>query len=155
MGRRRKRTYLWDGIQITNQAVLVTSSPNQIAGIAAKGSPVTIVSIRGWLTWEAITSTGNALRAKILLVEMNDADAMTGDHAAFDSHEEDIAVRQLWTHEWIQSAINTVGTETVAVHVKTKIKMSGSSKQALVLLQEGTSTNRTRISMYLRCLAEM
>ena len=75
MGRRRKRTYLWDGIQITNQAVLVTSSPNQIAGIAAKGSPVTIVSIRGWLTWEAITSTGNALRAKILLVEMNDADA--------------------------------------------------------------------------------
>ncbi len=153
---RKKKRYYWDGLQVANQAVIAAGSENAIiAQTRQEFMPSTLIRVRGQITYEAITATGNLVRSKLMYVEVNDASAMTGDHAAIDTHEEDIAVRQLWTYQYIQSAINTVGHETVEIDIKAKVKLDPAGKKLLVLLTQSTSDNRTRMDFYLRALTQI
>lgn len=97
------------------------------------------------------------LGLKMMYVELDDAGAMSGDHTAIDTHEEDIAARQLWTyHTSFPATVAGAETEgpvvTVEVDVKVKIKIFPSGKHALLLLADASATNSVQMAGYLRAL---
>ncbi len=102
------------------------------------------------------TGGGVQVAAKILLVELDDAGAVTGDHSGIDTHEEDIAVRHLWMQN-VRCSANAVADEfrdggyNLEVDVKVRIKIS-SPKQALLLFMASNVSNRGQSCGYLRSL---
>ncbi len=155
---RPKAAYYWDGLQLplTN----LPTSPAQVVGIlvdatAQEFMPSTLMRIRGHVNIVPTSTNADAGMLKIMYVETDDAGAMTGDHQAIDTHEEDIAVRQIWTYPFRSlgnGATNGQQVVTVEVDVKVKIKFEPSGKKKLVLLAQTGTTGRISIQAYLRCL---
>ncbi len=162
-GRSSRRRGYWDGNQWPSTAIPTGGTVIELVNTTAQEfMPATMVRIRGHI---CLAHTGSAAESavvevfqKIMYVEVNDAQAMTGDHMGIDTHEEDIAQRQLWTHATLMSTDNAVsGTESggptlqIEVDVKVKIKMEPHGKKLLVLLQDSTATNHVNSVGYLRC----
>jgi len=159
-----RRTYYWDGLQWpstavpSGQVVLFLVDPT-----AQEFMPATLVRIRGHASFahhgSLADSAASRLVAKIMYVELDDAGTMTGDHAGIDTHEEDIAIRQLWTYSTILGGNNAAaGAEfrgpeiTIEIDVKVKIRFEPSGKKALVMLIDSDATNHWNTAGYLRCL---
>ncbi len=117
--------------------------------------PATLMRIRGNVTLRSFHATQNTrITMKILYVEVNDAQSMTGDHSSLDTHEEDIAIRQLWTYSTVMPALDELGglIKDVEIDVKAKLKLDPSGKKLLVLLARADSGSQALLSGYLRCL---
>ena len=160
-GRASRKGYYWDGVQWPNANISATGTELELVNpIAQEFMPSTLVRIRGFVQFSNTGSdaaTGGAdLGAKILYVEVNDAGAVTGDHAAIDTHEEDIARRQLWTYftRFPAGGSTSAASETVRIEVdvRVKIKLEASGKNILLLLLQATNSNRIATAGYLRCL---
>ncbi len=149
----RRTGYYWDGIQVPRTTVGTTSSVIVLVDTTAQEfMPATLMSVRGTLTFSMSADTVNECAAKMVYVEVNDAQAMTGDWAAFDTHEEDIAQRQLWTAQYMQPATASRFSRDYEFNVKTKLKLSSAGKHLLVLLVQAKSATRTDFSVNARCL---
>ncbi len=153
-GRRPPVSYRWTGVQASNIALSSTDTAVVLLDDIDINEAGTLVRIRGHLIWEAITATGNLLRAKLLYMEINDAAAITGDHSASDTSREDIAARILWEHTWVQSAINTEPAVDVEIDVKAKMRLRLGEKFVMALLLFATSASRSRASLNMRALIQ-
>ncbi len=162
-GRGGRRGYYWDGIQFPLTNVSSSSTALELVGpVAQEFMPATMVRIRGHLTFSNSGSdsatAGAELAAKIAYVELNDAGVITGDLAAIDTHEEDIAVRQLWTYySRFQAAganadAGDIDRVRIEIDVKVKIRLEASGKKSLWLFTDASPTNRMQVAGYLRCL---
>jgi len=124
--------------------------------------PSTLVRCRGWITFAHTGSLAETvpaeLAAKLMYLELNDAGTITGDATAIDTHEEDIAARQLWTYHTLMAAAPGAGEEaegphvTIEIDIKAKIKIFPSGKKALVMLVDASATNHFVCAGYVRCL---
>ncbi len=160
-GRGGRKGFYWDGLQwpLTNVGtggaalVLVDTTAQEFM-------PATLVTIRGFMSMSCsdtdAATAGVTVGAKIMYVEVNDAQTMTGDHAALDTHEEDIAQRQLWTyHNRLQAAganldAGDIHTVEIEINVKVKIKLEPHGKKLVVLLLDASSNSRLQSVGYLR-----
>ncbi len=162
-GRSSKRGYYWDGVQWprtsinSGQTALVL-----IDSTAQEFMPATLVRVRGYIHLDARgsvseTEPGDVMQ-KMMYVEINDAQAMTGDHSGIDTHEEDIAQRQIWTHAWGSGKVAAESVDTpqiqIEVDVKVKIKIEPHGKKLLLLLQDSSTSNLHGSTGYLRCLLQ-
>lgn len=158
MGRRgnrgaKRRGYYWDGIQLPRTAVTTAGLVLVLVDTTAQEfMPATLVRVRGELTFTPSADTINECRAKMLYVEVNDAQTMTGDHSAIDTHEEDIAMRQLWSGQHAQPASANRTVTHIPIDVKAKLKLQPSGKMLLVMLIEAATATRTDVLANLRCL---
>lgn len=121
--------------------------------------PGTLVRIRGHISCinggSDSVNGPTTLGLKIMYVEVNDAGTMTGDHAGIDTHEEDIAQRQLWTWHGRLGQSVAAGPEDrihIEVDVRAKLKLIASGKFILALIADATPSNRAQIVGYLRTL---
>lgn len=166
MGNRRRgrgsprRGYYWDGLQFINTDIPTAGAAFELIGPTAQEfMPGTLVRIRGSLTainaGSDSTNGGVNLGLKIMYLEVNDAGTITGDHSAIDTHEEDIAMRQLWTWHGRLGQSVAAGPddkEQIEVDVKAKVKLVASGKWILALLADSATANRAQLVGYLRCL---
>ncbi len=157
--RRAKRSYYWDGLQWTTTAIDATAVAFELINSTRQEfMPSTLVRIRGQIAVRSFhaTTTGT-LQMKIMYVEVNDAQTMTGDHAPIDTHEEDIAQRQLWTHSQFLAPLDELGPNynTIEVDVKSKLRLESHGKKILVLLAQCGTANTCSIMGYLRCCTEI
>lgn len=156
-GRRRpkKGTY-WDGLQFPATALTTAGVVFELIGpVSQEFMPATLVRIRGHLSVRSFHATTNVrVGMKIMYVEVNDAGSMTGDHSAFDTHEEDIAVRQIYTKVLEMPPLDELGDNIMnwEVDVKSQISLASSGKQILALLGEADVNSAANMSGYLRCL---
>ncbi len=160
MGRRgsQRTGYYWDGLQFTKTTILSTGNAFVLVDATAlEFMPSTLTRIRGQLALGAISTASNTVQLKILEAEVNDAGTMTGDHAGIDTHEEDIAVRQLWTGTFMQQTVATddgFASADIDIDVRVKLKLKASGKKLLLLLADATTSTRTEMAGYLRCLLQ-
>ena len=149
-----KRGFYWDGIQVPLTALTATDSVVVIVDATAQEfMPATLMRIRGDLTFMPTTDTSNVCRWKIMYVEINNAGTMTGDHNAFDTHEEDIAQRQLHAGQFVQSTSTGREPGHFEIDVKAKLKLDSASKKLLVMIINGlNATTRTSFACNLRAL---
>ncbi len=158
-GRSKRRSYYWDGLQWPSTAIATAGTAFELIGPTTQEfMPGTLVRIRGMITMRGVHATSvGMLGHKIMYVESNDAGTMTGDHAAIDTHEEDIARRQLWTHHTELPALDyTAGNAilNVEVDVKVKVRLEASGKMILLLLADTVAANTVKTLGYLRCLIQ-
>ncbi len=158
-----KRGSYWDGLQLPSTAVTGTGPVAVLIDTTAQEfMPATLDRIRGHMWFQNGGASADlgavTVYAKILYVEVNDAQTMTGDHSALDTHEEDIAVRQLWTYTTqLPRFLGTDGEETgnevvrLELDVKSKLRLEPSGKKLLVAIFEASANSRANVGMYLRC----
>lgn len=160
-GSSKKGTY-WDGIQFPSTAIGSAGTVIElIAPTAQEFMPATMDRIRGHLWFQnggSDADTGAVgVACKIMYLEINDAGTITGDHQGIDTHEEDIAQRQLWTYITQLPRANADTEETkneivrIEVDVRVSIKISSAGKHILALLADATAGNRANFGGYLRC----
>ncbi len=153
-----RRGYYWDGLQWPSTAIVTAGTAFELVGPTAQEfMPGTITRIRGFITMMQSSTTGGQLAHKIMYLEVNDAGAITGDHQAIDTDEEDIAMRQLWTHQMSSRAVATSdGQENlnVEVDVRVKVKLQASGKWILALIADATTASTYITSGYLRALIQ-
>ena len=157
-GSRGKRNgYYWDGLQWPATALTTAPSLFELIGQTAQEfMPGTLVRIRGFIALRGAhaSSMGDCVQ-KIMYVELNDAGTMTGDHAGIDTHEEDIAQRQLWTHHAVVGHLDaSPEVVIIEVDVRVKIRLEPHSKKALILLADVVTNGTVTSSGYLRCLVQ-
>lgn len=160
--RRKRPSYYWDGIQFP----LIPISTTGIALIlvdstALEFMPRTLVRICGNLTIinnDSDSGTGSVdVGLKIVGMQVTDAGTTGEDINAIDTHEEDIARRQLWTH-YVTLGDDATGSGgssdnvKIEVDVRVKLKLSASGKMLLALFGQSSIVDRANISGYLRCL---
>ncbi len=156
-GRGGRKGYYWDGVQFPRTAIVSGGNAQILVDSPAQEfMPATVVRIRGHMVYTPSSDAVNEVFSKIAYVEVNDAGNITGDMAGIDTSEEDIAVRQLWTHVYGQAAVTLSArrTSTVEVDVKVKIKLESSGKKKLILFIDTVTTGRTDVSGYLRVLLQ-
>ncbi len=119
------------------------------------------VSIRGWLTYSNSGSAADIgqvrVVSKILVASLLDSGGVSDDTKAIDTHEEDIAWRQLWTYSTLleSPAVILEGRNlTIEVNVKVKFKLPNDGKHALVMMTQSDVVNRATLTGYLRVLAQ-
>ncbi len=150
-----RRGYYWDGLQVPRTTTPTTTAVNVLVDTTAQEfMPATLTRIRGILTFSMSADTVNECRAKLLYVEVNDAQTMTGDHAAIDTHEEDIAQRQLWAAQYMQPATTVRTSQGFEIDVKAKLRLEPHGKKLLVLLVQAASATRTDFTLNARCLLQ-
>ena len=155
-----RRGYYWDGLQFANTDIGTTTVVFELIGPTAQEfMPGTLVRTRGHLTvingGSDSTNGPTTVAMKLMYLEVNDAGTITGDHAAIDTHEEDIAMRQLWTHHHRLGQSVAAGPEeglSIEVDVRAKVKLVASGKWILALLAQANNANRSQLSGYLRSL---
>ncbi len=158
-GKRRgahRRGYYWDGLQFPTTAIPTTGVAFELIGPTAQEfMPGTLVRVRGHLSIASAGTGVSDVGLKLMYLEVNDAGTITGDHTAIDTHEEDIAMRQLWTY-FTQVRGATSGQPDaqleIEVDVKAKLKLVASGKWILALLADAVTTNQANMAGYLRCL---
>ena len=152
----KKRGYYWDGLQFPATTVPSTGASFELIGPTTQEfMPGTLVRIRGHLTLMSTDVSSTEVGMKIMYLEVNDAGTITGDAAGIDTHEEDIARRQLWTYYTTLRGATAGQPDDVArieVDVKSKLKLEASGKMILALLADATTSSRASVSGYLRCL---
>ena len=155
MGRRgKRRRYYWDGLQFPATNVPVANNVHVLVGTTAQEfMPGTVVRVRGSLCLMSTDSSATEVGMKLMYVEFNDAQTMSGDHLPIDTHEEDIAARQLWTY-YTTIRGSTAGQpddiRQIDLDVRSKVRLVPSGKMSLVLLSSATTTSRASISGYVR-----
>ena len=149
-----KGGYYWDGFQWPATAVDTTvANFALIAGTAQEFMPGTLMRIRGNISLRGIHATTTGLvNMKLMYVEMTDAAAMSGDHAPIDTHEEDIAIRQLWTWAGFVGTLDEQNLLYIPVDVKAKLKLEPHGKKQLLLMMQNTSASTVQTMGYLRAL---
>ncbi len=153
---RRKPRYYWDGIQWPQTAIDTTASFALTSQTSQEFMPGTIERIRGWISFRGVHATTTGLiNAKLMYLEVNDATAITGDAAAIDTHEEDIATRQLWTFASFIGALDEDNLITLPVDIKAKLRLDSAGKKGLFLLMQTTVTATVVTMGYLRALVRM
>ena len=160
MSRRRKaRRYYWDGLQFPTTAIPVPGNAFELIGTTAQEfMPGTLVRVRGHLSVASTDVSGTEVAMKLMYVEVNDAQTMSGDHSAIDTHEEDIAIRQLWTyHTMIRGATAGQPDDVVRIEVdvKSKLRLEPHGKKLLLLLVAAGTAGRASMAGYLRCCVMM
>ncbi len=155
----RRNGYYWDGLQWPDTAIVTAGTVFElIAPTAQEFMPGTLVRIRGHIAMRNIHATSTAtILQKIMYLEVNDAGTITGDHQGIDTHEEDIARRQLWTHLAVIPALDNTGGPNVViieVDVKVKVKLEASGKMILALLADVVSASTVNTTGYLRALIQ-
>ncbi len=123
--------------------------------------PATLQRIVGYVdianSGSDAATAGSDAAFKIMYVEVNDAQTMSGDHAGIDTHEEDIAQRQLWT---FNGRFHTMGANAdagdidrlrIPIDMRGKLKLEPHGKKLLVLIGDATASNRIQVTGYLRC----
>lgn len=152
----KRPTYYWDGLQWPSTAITTGQTIFElVAPTAQEFMPATLERIRGVVCLRGIHATSEALVGqKIGYYEIDDAGNITGDVSAIDTHEEDIALRQIWSQHTLLSAEDQPGPGVVniEVDVRVKVKFSASGKMILALLQEAAATSTAVSAGYLRCL---
>ncbi len=160
MATRRRRqatrgTY-WDGIQFPATSLTTSGSIFVLVDTTAQEfMPATVKRIRGHLGLRSFHATTQVrVGLKIMYVEVNDAQTMTGDHSAFDTHEEDIAIRQMYTKTFQMPPLDELGDNifNFEVDVKSQLKLEPSGKKLLVLLAEADFNSAVNMDGYLRVL---
>ncbi len=161
MARRRRRSIYWDGLQfpLTNIAAGATVFV-LVDTVAQEFMPATVQRIIGNIqlsnSGSDAATAGVGVGLKIMYVEVNDAQTMSGDHRGIDTNEEDIAQRQLWAwHGRLQSAgANLDAGDIESLHFQIdmhgKLKLEPHGKKLLVLIAHATAVNRAQISGNLR-----
>ena len=155
-----RRGYYWDGIQWPNTAIVTTGVVFELIGPTAQEfMPGTLVRVRGHISLlnsgANKAASGISYGLKMMYVEVNDAGTMTGDHQAIDTHEEDIANRQLWTHHGRLSVTDASANDAsidIEVDVKAKLKLRASGKWILALLMDTNADSKLESTGYLRAL---
>jgi len=154
-GRGAVRKYHWDGIQMPRTAVVTAVSlAVLIDPTESDFIPATVVRVRGVLSFIPVADTVNECRAKMLYVELNDAGSMSGDHAAIDTDSEDIAQRILWQGQHAQPATTLRQVTHLDIDMKAKLRIDASSKKALVIIFQATTTARTDMILNARVLLQ-
>ncbi len=147
--------FYWDGLQWAATAVGITDVFFVlVGGVAQEFMPSTLVRVRGNIALRGFHATQACdLQMKIMYVEITDAGAVSGDHNAIDTHEEDIAIRQLWTYTTVVAPVDEPGPNvlTIPVDIKAKVKLEPSGKKALVLVVATTLDTAVFCTGYLRC----
>lgn len=157
--RRKQRRYYWDGLQFPNTNVPSTVAVFELVGSTAQEfMPGTVQAIRGSICLVSTDTSATDVALKIMYVEVNDAQVMSGDHTGIDTHEEDIAQRQLWTYYTnIRGA--TAGqpddVRQIDLNVRSKLRLDPAGKKLLVLLATANTTARCSISGYIRVCTMM
>ncbi len=130
-----------------------------IGPVAQEFMPGTLVRIRGWVTLANSgankAASGVSYGMKIMYVEVNDAGTMTGDHQALDTHEEDIANRQLWARAGRLSVTDASANDAsvdIEIDVKAKLKLRASGKWILALLLDTNADSKLESTGYIRAL---
>ncbi len=154
--RAKKRGYYWDGLQWPSTTLTTAGVAFVLVDTTAQEfMPATVERVRGFISYRCFHATETGIVGmKVMYVEVNDAQTITGDHAAFDTHEEDIAQRQLWTHHGMVGALDEPGPNviTIEVDIKVKIKLEPHGKKLLILFAEVTTANAVASVGYLRVL---
>ena len=157
--RRPRRASYWDGIQFASTALTTTDSLFELVGTTRQEfMPSTVVRILGDLSFRGVNATvQTTVTAKIMYVEVNDAQTMTGDHSSFDTHEEDIAQRQFWNFTTFINPLDEPTGQLVNVHidVKGKVKLDPAGKKLLVLLIRASGASSATVAGYVRVLTLM
>ncbi len=152
----KRPTYYWDGIQWPSTTITTGQTIFEIvAPTAQEFMPATVERIRGFVCLRGIHATSETtVGQKLGYYEIDDAGNITGDVSAIDTHEEDIALRHLWSAHSILSAEDQPGPSVVNIEidVRAKVKLSASGKMILALLQEVASASTAVSAGYLRCL---
>ncbi len=160
--RRKARKYHWLGVQ-PPETVINVAAPTLVVAILMDSpqmerNPGTMIRVRGNLTWLQATTAGNTARAKMMMLQVNDAQNLTGDDQPIDNNEEDIAKRQLWSSQFAQQTVATTDghrTVEVDIDVKVKIKIPTDGKHIFALLFEAVTANRTHFLLNARCLVDV
>ena len=157
-----RRRFHWDGLQIGSTGVAQAGAALVLVdGKTVEDRPGTVTRIVGDITlgnWGTAAEAAKVVYyCKILMVELNDAGSMSGDHAGLDTHEEDIGARQLWTAAGLlpESATDVGENEgyvNLHIDVKGQQRMPPGGKHALVLLIDADGDNRLVIAAYVRVL---
>lgn len=146
----------WDGLQWAATSIDTTVvSFVLIDTTAQEFMPATLIRIRGNLGVRSFHATSQvAMTLKIMYVEVNDAQSMTGDHAPIDTHEEDIAQRQLYATTFQMPPLDEPGNNirNWEIDVKAKLKLEPHGKKLLVLLAQCDGATSANLNGYLRCL---
>jgi len=150
-----RRGYYWDGLQLPT-TTLASPIVGVLSGTTAQEfMPGTIVRCRGWLNFVSTATSATDVAAKIMYVEVNDAGTMTGDHAAIDTHEEDIANRQLWAYYGMVRGATAGQPDDVVrleIDVRAKVKLVASGKWILALILGGTTGANASVAGQIRTL---
>ena len=157
-----RRRFAWDGIQVGSTGVAQAGAALVLVdGTTVENRPGTVTRIVGDITlgnWGTAAEAAKvAYFCKILVVELNDAGAMSGDHAGLDTNEEDVGARQLWTAAGLlpESATDVGENEgyvNLHIDVKGQQKIPPGGKHALVMLIDADGDNRLVIAAYVRVL---
>ncbi len=154
-GRSKRGTY-WDGIQFPATSLTTSGSIFVLVDTTAQEfMPATLMRIRGSLGCRSFHATTQVrVGLKIMYVEVNDAQTMTGDHSAFDTHEEDIAQRQLWSKTFQMPPLDELGDNVFNFELDTKsmLKLESHGKKLLVLLAEADFNSACNLDGSIRCL---
>ena len=91
-------------------------------------------------------------------LEVNDAGTLTGDDQGIDSHEEDIAKRQLWMSSGtiFEEVPAAMGVREVNFIINVNVKIIlGHPKQELIMLLDSSANSRLQTTGYLRVLLKL
>lgn len=160
-----KRKSHWYGIQSVTTTLPVTASKAvfvMIPATRAEHGPLTCVAIRGTVSlWNVSTGTRYTAAAKIAKYELEDGGAIAQDIFPLDTHEEDIARRQIWTTMLRMQHQNTAipgGNEhTINININVKIIIGSSGKEELGLFLQQSHASDTNIQalVNLRALCKL
>ncbi len=163
-GRGAKRRYHWFGNQFPVTTVAAATSRTLVELVSGaqleRLGGGTLVGIRGWLNFQnnaANADLGDVFAAgKIMYLRVDDAQTVDDDIQPIDNHEEDIAMRQLWT--WVGNfearASDTIlmRTQSLELNVRSKVVLRGGGKFSvwLILQTEAGAGSRLTTTGYLR-----
>ena len=156
---RAKGKYIWTAILIEGFNVPITPVAAEIVigtDFAAHSGRegVTLMAIRGWLSYTAQTGTGgDTLMQYIAVIDENEGPTSTSlDPAAIDTYvSEDI----LWTGGWSkQEATNTGSRESFVEQINVKARRKINTGQE-VRLQMTTTNDEIQVSGVLRGLLKI
>ncbi len=155
----------WDGLQFPSTAIPTTRLILVLVdAVASEFMDRTVVSVRGFLNYHATGSDSDngivRVASKLVGARFIDAGTIAEDVQPIDTHEEDIATRQLWTHSCVLAGspagaefrASGAGILNLEINVKVKIRMTPDGKMRLVLIIEADVPNRALVAGYLRVL---
>jgi len=158
---RKKPRYIWTGLQVNAPTVITTGgvanvivSEQTVENLGAVTLERIVGELRLTNDGSDAANGGVSAMGKILVAEVNDAGAMTGDHAGFDTGEDDIAKRHLWSGATFLSdrlAASPMQTKDWQIDVHGRVRLQD-QKVIIVLLLDVSVTNRARFVLYVRCL---
>ncbi len=162
--RSRKRVYT-DGLQWPLTNIGASNTLFELIGTTAQEfMPAKLDRIIGNMTLansgsDAATA-GVDVGLKIMYVEVNDAQTITGDHKGIDTNEEDIAQRQLWAwHGRLQTmgaAADASDIDVIQFDIDThgSLTLEPHGKKLLLLIADATAANRAQITGNIRIFLE-